>query len=490
MPPSPCSTGRADIPFAVSISPKPAGRRNLAERLWNKRLAAYTGQFPDVAVTPADDAVPILFDIATGKTADALPAQGYLLNIASDGIRCAARDERGVINGLASLLQLLHVKDGKLVARCATMKDWPTFTTRYTSEYHLPGPDFFDWMMTYKINGFAACYPGMRWTGLSDAKRKGLATIGRYVEDYGTMAFMVQFHVGGRGGCRPIDCGNEADIDRLLATIRETLTLSHAAHVMICYDDVAPELQPQEKGRWERPAQAHGDLMDRVYKAVKEQCPDTVVSFCSPHYQGRHHRRWKKTNPGLADALQYMADLKQWKNRNVRIVWTGPVTESRWIVQNDLDHYLGLIGTDRKLFYWDNTWHYHQPLRNFHAKYLPGFVDHCADRTSYVNINGTRPIGRFFSVTANDYYWNPEAFDSKRSRRHAVAQFMGPPAVAAAERLYDIRGEDYFVFFKRDVDLEKLEKAIEDLEGASLDPTLPQMCRSVFQGIVESRKKE
>ena len=57
-------------------------------------------------------------------------------------------------------------------------------------------------MMTYKLNGFAACYPGMRWTGLSDGKRKGLRRIGEYIDAYGTMDFMVQFHIGGRGGCR------------------------------------------------------------------------------------------------------------------------------------------------------------------------------------------------------------------------------------------------------------------------------------------------
>lgn len=462
--------------------------RPLAERLWKNRITPYTSQFPGIEENPADGGIPVDFRIATEGPARDLPPQGYVLEITPQGITCLGRDEAGVVNGLASFLQLLHVEDDRLVARCATVKDWPTFTTRYTAEYHLPGPDFFDWMMAYKINGFAACYPGMRWMGLDDTKREGLKVIGEYVQAYSTMDFMVQFHVGGRGGCRPIDCGNEADVELLLETIRETLTLSRASHVMICYDDVKAELQPHEKGRWERPAQAHGDLMDHVYEAVKTHDPSVVVSFCSPHYQGRHHRRWRETNPDLQDALQYMADLKAWKNRDIRIVWTGPVTESRWIVQEDLDHYLGLVGADRKLFYWDNTWHYHQPLRNFHAEYLPGFVDHCADRTSYVNINGTRPIGRFFCVTANDYYWNPEAFDSKRSRRCAVAQFMGPAAVAAAERLYEIRGEDYFVFFKRDVNLDAFEKAIGDLEAASLDPEIPAICRDAYVQLAAERK--
>ena len=464
--------------------------QGLASRLLNRRISAYVNQFPALGEVPAQAAIPFVFTLADDGRTSGLPPKGYILEITPERIECAGSDEAGLINGLASLLQLLHVRDGKLVARCATVRDWPTFTTRYTSEYHLPGPDFLDWMMTAKINGFAACYPGMRWEGNSPAKRQGLTTIGNYIEAYGTLDFLVQFHIGGRGGCRPVDCGSQADVKRLLATIQETLELSHAGHVMICYDDVVAELQPNEKGRWERPAQAHGNLMQRVYDAVKGHDPNAIVSFCSPHYQGRHHRRWRDTNPDLQDALAYMADLKAWKNREIRIVWTGPVTESRKIVQEDIDHYLGLVGADRKLFYWDNTWHYHQPLRNFHARYLPGFVKYCADSTSYVNINGTRPIGRFFSVTANDYYWNPEAFDPERSRRHAVAQFMGPQAVAAAELLYKIRGDNYFVFFSRDVDLEALERAVAGIEAVSLDGELAKHCRAVYEGIVKRRGTE
>jgi hypothetical protein len=467
-----------------------AGRaRELVSRLLARRIAAYADQFPALKALPSGGGVPVVFAVARGDRSETLPAGGYTLKIGPEGIVCLGVDEAGVTSGLASLLQLFTVREGKLVARCATVRDWPAFHTRYTSEYHLPGQDFFDWMMTYKINGFAACYPAMRWEGLGDAQRESLRAIGRYIEAYRTMKFLVQFHIGGRGGCRPVDCGSDADVARLLATIEETLALSRASHVMICYDDVTPELQPNERGRWQRPAQAHGYVVERVHEAVRARQPDAVVSFCSPYYQGRHHPRWRETNPGLADALAYMADLKAWKNRDVRIVWTGPVTESRSIVQEDIDHYLDLVGRDRKLFYWDNTWHYHQPLRNFHAQYLKGFVEHCADRTSYVNINGTQPIGRFFSVTANDYYWNPDAFDPGHSRRHAVAQFMGPRAVAAAEALYGVRGDDYFVFFERGVDLEVLGKAVADLEGASLDPELPSHCRAVYEGIVKDRAK-
>ncbi len=488
---------RCVVEFAIADGP-----RELLQRLLSKRLEGYTKQFPALAGTQPQGEARVLFGLANDESvagelvrlglaerAAELPAQGYLLDIRPDGVVCAGVDEPGVVNGLASLLQLIHVRDGKLVARCATIHDWPTFQIRYTSEYWLPGEAFFDWMMLYKINGFAACYPGMRWEGLTDAKRKGLRRIGEYIDKYGTMNFLVEFHIGGRGG-RAVDCGNEDDIKLLLATIEETMELSHPQHVMICYDDVTPELQPEEKEQFERPAQAHGALMERVYEHVKSIDPDTVVSFCSPNYQGRRHPRWRDTNPRLKETLQYMRDLKAWENRDIRIVWTGPVTESRSIVQEDIDHYLRLIGEDRKLFYWDNTWHYHQPMRNFHAKYLEGFEGYCADSTSYINVNGVQPIGRFFAATANDYYWGPEGFDSVRARRHAVAQFMGPDALGPAEAFYKLRGDDYFVFFSRDVDLDELKTALTSLTDAGLDEGLNKMCWAVYNGIVKGRTKE
>ena len=64
---------------------------------------------------------------------------------------------------------------------------------------------------------------------------------------------------------------------------------------------------------------------------------------------------------------------------------------------------------------------------------------------------------------------------------------MGPQAVPTTEAFYDLRGEDYFVFFSRDVDLAAMEDAIKRIEETSLDPALAKYCRTVYQGIVEKR---
>ncbi len=475
--------------------------RKLAMRLLAARLQSYTEQFAGAWKAGGGGALPITAGLVTDdgvssalrrlklkRQAKGLPAQGYVLHIGPEEILCAGKDNTGVLNAVASLIQLMHVKDGKLVAPHARIVDWPTFEVRYTAEYWLPGTEFFDWMMLQKINGFGACYRAMSWGGLTDEVREGLRRIGEYTRGHQTMHFMVQFHVGGRGKQhRVIDCGDPAQVERLIQTIRETISLTPVQHLMICYDDVKPEFQPKEKGRFAHPAEAHGVLMDTVYRVVKDMSPDTVVSFCSPNYQGLQHRRWRKTNPELPNVLEYMKYLRAWKNREVRIVWTGPVTESRWIKQKDLDLYYEQVSPGRKLMYWDNTWHYHQPLRNFHAQYLDGFVDHCSDRTSYINVNGVGVTGRFFATSANDYYWHPEGFDSKAARRQAVAQFMGPAAVPAAEAFYELRGEDYNVFFSRDVDLAAFDKVLRDLAAVSLNDPFDEACRSVYDRVAKKR---
>ena len=477
--------------------------RTLMERLLFGKFEAYAAQFPKLDNTiPGNAKLRLTFTTAVnwrtrkdllrfgalGGAAD-LPPQGYLLEVSPAGVLCIGADNAGLVNGLASFLQLVHVRNSQLVARCVSIRDWPIFQVRYVSEYHLPGNEFFDWMMRYKINGFAASYRAMQWEGLTSSLRSDLRRTGEYIEQYDTMHFMAQFHVGGRGEGKGsvIDCGNAADVARLLATITETIQLAHAEHIMICYDDVVPVLQPMAAQKWKHPVQAHGALMDEVYRHVKRISPDTAVSFCSPYYQGRRHKRWRAGDPALPEMLEYLAGLRGWDNSRVQIVWTGSATESRSITREDVAHYRYYIGKQRELFYWDNTWHYHQPLSNFHARYFNGFVDDCAGRSSYVNINATLPIGRFFAITANDYYWNPSGHDAIRARDHATAQVMGPQAVPAARDFFKLRGDDYLVNFAARVELDALKQVLTRIEHTSLDPGIAQYCWSTYRTIAKKR---
>ena len=474
--------------------------RKLINELLRDRFWQFTRWFGDVECDmSAVSQRPIVFALAGTEAATTylqaygipdkaalLQPQGYILSVRENGVLCVGADDQGMLNGAASLIQLIHPRMHSLVARCAEIIDWPTFQVRYTAEYRLPDRDFLKWMMLYKINGFGACYRGMRWEGLTDEHRAGLKTIGEFIREYNTCRFMVQFHITGRGG-GVLNIADRTHVETLLRTIAETMALCPTQHVMICADDVAATLTPEEAALYKHPAQAHGVLMEYVYQTVKRLDPDCVVSYCGPFYQGLQHRKWAEGSPGREAGMTFMEYLRQWPNKDIRIVWTGPVTESLSITAEDIAAYKALIGEDRQLVYWDNTWHYHQPLRNFHARYLPGFVDHCADATSYININGMGPIGKFFSTTANDYYWNPEAFDSVRSRRHAVAQFMGPDAIDASEALYALRGDTYMVVFQSIVDLKAFDAAVAAIEKASWDEALAEHCRASYAEVAKQR---
>ncbi len=257
---------------------------------------------------------------------------------------------------------------------------------------------------------------------------------------------------------------------------------------MLCYDDIDPTLQPQERELFASPAEAHGAAVRQVWHVVRAEAPETVVSFCPPYYQGRGHRRWfdrKQREKGLA----YLRTTGEWAGEDIPVVWTGPVTESRRITEEDIASYRDWLGDAALLFYWDNTWHYHQPLRNFHGVYPEGFAEHCANRESYVNINATRPIGRFFAVTANDYYWNPQDFDAERSWRNAVARYAGPEAVDAVAAFYALRGDSYYVTFVRNVDLEAFRGVVEQFEAASWDDALPAVMRAACEEIAARRAR-
>lgn len=473
---------------AVSFPEDPA-LRELLGRLWEQRMNAYRAQFEDSPWMASSQSVPVTFRLAS-EAADALeridetlavrlaelPPQGYVLDINGEGAVGIGKDRAGVVNALASFLQLVHVVDRRLVVDHARIADWPTFTIRYTSEYRMLGPEYFDWMMLYKINGFAAAYRVFDWRGLTGGQREQLRAIGGYIDRYDTLHFMAQLHLSGRAREGAImDSRNPGHREQLFETIRELLELGNARHLWICYDDTRPELQPMEiEAGFTDPAEAHAALLEDIHAFATRLRPETVVGWVPVPYQGRHHRRWRDDAPQRDYDTAYLEVIRQWPVTNVPIVWTGPVTESRRITLEDIEDYYSRIAPEKPLSYWDNTWHYHQPLRNFHARYPEGFVEHCVDAVSYINVNCALPIGQFFTVTANDYYWNPGAFDPKGSRKHAVAQFMGPEAVEPAERFYELRGDAYWVHFAASVDLDAFEHVLEELEAASWDPAIPQ----------------
>ena len=97
-------------------------------------MEEHTGITFDKGLNPPE--MGILFT-AQGAPAD-LPPEGYLLNVATNGITVRARDYGGFFYGIQTMLQLMPAEVfgspveplGKVQVSCAQISDWPRFTWR------------------------------------------------------------------------------------------------------------------------------------------------------------------------------------------------------------------------------------------------------------------------------------------------------------------------------------------------------------------------
>jgi hypothetical protein len=449
-------------------------------RLFGRLLAM---RLAELGLGPPEKYFPveITFTIETELSPPGMPAaprnfdeQGYVLEVSAKGILCRAGTELGLVNGFSTLLQLLHSSGRKVTVPNCRIADWPEFSTRYVTEYHIPGSGFLDWMARYKINGFATSYRAFKWDNPGEQTIQAMTALGTYIDEHSTISHMVQIHIGGRGG-GVLDIGDEDQITTLLETISFAVEKGKASHIMICHDDAAPVLKGREIGIFETAAHAHIYLLGRIEEYLHAGYPDVGLSFCTPYYRGFQHKSWRNATRAAA-GYEYMAVISAWHPSKTAIVWTGPNTESFRIVAADIWSYRKLVGEEKELLYWDNTWHINQPLRSFRARYPRGFADDCYDDIALVNIFATRPIGRFFSATAMDYYWNAEQFDPVRSRQAAVSRFMGPGAVSIAEEFYGYRGSSYYSSFVKRADIERLRDIFSRMRDASVNKELAGYC--------------
>jgi len=498
------------------ISGKPEIRysgkaRDIMMRLYNNRFENYTKQFPGTWREPdSGKRLPILFALISDpvgqelfrrhryrKHARRLKPQGYLLKTDRNSIVCVGHDTAGLVNGMASLIQLMHIREGKLVVRKATILDWPVYRARLANDYFLPSEAVLDWMMLYKLNGMDCGYADLfDWRGLSSKLKKQLEVVKNYAEDPQIMRFIPEIHIGGRRAFPRMDCGSQEDIDKLLKTVEDILEYSGANDISLLMDDVPDELvMPQEMSKFERLGQAHGFALEQVYSHIQKVRPGSKLLFCPPYYQGRLHKHWKKP-----EAFEYMKDSQSW-NKNIIMIWTGPHTGHPVMVPKDIKHYRKLVGPDRPLVYWDNTgwegWSSH-PLIYFHYQVPKDFASDCDGGLVFIKGYVCSPIHgvpgyRILYGTAVDHYWNPETFDHEYSRRQAVAQFIGPEAVPAGEEFYQWRLQLHDAAdrtqFKQLVDLSRFEEILKSLEKVSWDDEIMEWCRRWFNDAVSVQNK-
>ena len=163
----------ADLPLDAAVIVVPAGassHEEFAARLLRDWIAdEWMMDLPITRQAPAEGTPAI--NITTRKAAKKMGLrrlgvetvnhpEGYCLSVAGDLAMAIGRDVHGMLYAVATMMQLIVRREGKLFLRGAIVRDWPLLPVRYVHVY-VPGKDdlpFFkrylrDCLLRYKYNG-------------------------------------------------------------------------------------------------------------------------------------------------------------------------------------------------------------------------------------------------------------------------------------------------------------------------------------------------
>lgn len=464
--------------------PQTIDNEKLIRRLFNKHIDRYKKQFTGKwkKVDP-EKLVRIKFYLEhylrtekikdpynLHKKAVILKDQGYILEIGEEGIVCIGKDNAGLVNGLSSIIQLLDVKDGNLVVHKVRIFDYPISLRRMAGTHPFPDIETLDWLLLYKLNGWSGGrWYLIDWAGLTEAQKKNIAKYREYTNSRNTLSHVPQIHLEGlrpKGKGSPrLDIGNPENVKALLNTVTEILTLGGGCVDIFILGEDSPDKYPKmpmEKEKFKTLAEAHGYILEKVWQRVHNINPYSKVYFCPPSYSVKA----LKDNPEFGD---YLKETQNW-NKNIILAWTGSSTYSVNISYEQIDIYRSLMGYERPLMLWDNTWFMRSPLSNCFIDFPEYFNEYCGIRHVDCRIGSNDPHGilesRLFCATAVDQFWGPLTFDEVETRKTAIAQFFGKEAVPYAEKYFKFRDNYYYERFQKIVNLEDYKEVLEGIGKA------------------------
>ncbi|MEA4861743.1 MAG: beta-N-acetylglucosaminidase domain-containing protein [Victivallaceae bacterium] len=371
------------------------------------------------------------------------PEQGYSIRIVGDTadrlrIVLVGADTRGLLYGIATLLQLITAEDGKLYLNIAEIDDSPVWAERYASDDVIyPTVDDLIGLAAHKISGFALQYR-REWRTFGDENvRASLAAI-KKVTDYNLLDVMLLLHIyAGPTGGEKFDISNEDDIAAMIDRCR-LAAQSGVGMIMICADDWTPRRGDEyiffdghqaEAEKFDHSiGKAHGYLMRRLYDALKDDFPRLRWAMVGAPYSVQGHGIDK---PGVA---KYVHDWGQAAPHEVFWVWTGPEVCSPKISKQNYQAFADLLN-GQDLFVWDNSNCFDGPMPRWETELYPELV---TDSFGILYWNDRVLFNKWqeaYTLSANAYAWNPEKYNPVRDYDRALAEVFGPDNVAPLMRL-------------------------------------------------------
>ena len=442
------------------------------------RITRYGGQAKVVAVPGAEHtAVVSLGETELARQAREVPAvpdkeQGYLIYTTQAGgkplIILKGRDRLGLTWSIASLMQLIHWRDGQTLARAVTVLDYPCLLKRGMI---LDGKGFFHpaldrqghvvskpdadlalrknrlLMLVCKINEpcyspltIADCY-SYNWKQPdkmpADAHiADDIAAMGRNLTPLG-ITWWGGLSPHGAGASSPEELsrkisGDEESVNGLLYFAR--LMEKAGGHMAILLDDIRFPLTAYDKAHHGTARVADTWFITRVMAQLKKEYPKARLLVCPPFYWGPNGYGWRAYGE---DREEYLKTIGNAWPPEVEVFWSGErVNGSPMGAKDHIAWWSNL--TKRKPYLWQNSGAYwcHMYRRHFPTDSLDSlwqcYWDGFMDNIGWYGFNGN-DIARYGVTDAisADFQWNPQAYvkdkqeSAMRSVREAAEKFIG-----------------------------------------------------------------
>jgi hypothetical protein len=211
---------------------------------------------------------------------------------------------------------------------------------------------------------------------------------------------------------------SEADFETLAHKLESVGRLG-ISNFALFLDDVPQDLvHPGDKARFQTLAQAHIQLINRLYDHLKALSPKNRLTVCPTTYTDEWGSR------------EYIRELGAGVNRAIPLDWTGTEVIPKTITAAQAEEWGGYLR--RKPLVWDNYptndgdpwWLNLDPLRERDAALFTvtqGLFSNPMDQAHATLI----PL-----QTVADYLWNPRAYDPEKSQMHALVSQYGQDAPA------------------------------------------------------------
>lgn len=182
-------------------------------------------------------------------------------------------------------------------------------------------------------------------------------------------------------------------------------------------DDIPDDFQyDEDSAEYECIVDAHIDLINKTYNALKEIDPSITLTVCPTQYFGE------------ADDY-YISKFGRGIPSDVKIFWTGREICSTFLTCREADDFSR--ATAHKPLYWDNyPVNDAEMFQEMHLGAVKGrdkeLYRHCDGLIS--NVMEYAECSKIPLMTIADYLWNPVSYDSEKSLENAQREILGEKA--------------------------------------------------------------